>query len=483
MDFLTTFSDYLKAFVFYSIEVDGAQVPLIVLWLLVASAFFTLYFKFINIRGFKQAFKLVRGDYDSPDDKSKGEVSHFQALTTALSGTVGLGNIGGVAAAISIGGPGACFWLPFAGFLAMSTKFVECALGVKYREYNDDGSVSGGPMYYLKHGLAEQGMPKFGLFLGYFYALCIIIGCVGIGNMFQANQAYSQFNEVFMGGESSVSSSITFGVILAILTGCVIIGGIKSIAKVTSKLVPFMCGFYVVISLLIIGMNIAKVPEVIGLIFSNAFSPEGVQGGLVGVIIIGFRRALFSNEAGIGSAATAHAAVKTDEPVTEGLVAALEPFVDTIVICMITSFVILLTVYDPAMLSGDKVNGIRLTSDAFGSAFSVGPYFLSLAAILFAISTMISWSYYGLKGFNFIFGEGKSKENIFKVLFCIFVVVGCASSLDTIIDISDALIFLIAFPNILGLYILAPRVKQELADYFAKVKSGEIVDYRKKRAE
>lgn len=479
--YATLIANSLNDLVFYSINLFGTQVPLIVMWLLFAAIFFTIYFRFINITGFVQSLRLVRGDYDSPAHKEHGEVSHFQALATALSGTVGIGNIGGVAVAISLGGPGATFWLILAGFLGMTTKFTECTLGVKYREEHADGSVSGGPMYYLKHGLKEKGMPNTAKYLSTLYAVCLVIGCFGIGNMFQSNQAFKQFYDVFLVDSISFKlAAFYFGVVLATLTGFVIVGGIKSISRVTEKVVPFMAIFYITCALYIIVQNYSNIPHVFYLIVSKAFSPDGIQGGLIGVAIIGFRRALFSNEAGIGSAAIAHSSVKTDQPVTEGYVALLEPFIDTVVICTLTSLVILLTVYDPSFTSHEP-NGIQLTSSAFSSVSSLGPYFLAIATILFALSTLLAWSYYGLKAWTFLFGEGKTRENIFNIIFCCFIVIGCMVKLKNVVIISDAMIFLMAIPNIIGLYILAPIVKDELLNYKKDLASGKITNYRKIR--
>ena len=322
--------------VFFKVPVFGAQLPLVVLWLVVGAVFFTLYMGFINLRGFKHAIELVRGDYANPKDA--GEVSHFQALATAVSGTVGIGNIGGVAVAVTVGGPGATFWLIVAGFLGMSTKFVECTLGVKYRNENPDGSVSGGPMYYLSKGFAERGMAGFGKFLGTFYAIGIFIGALGIGNMFQSNQAYVQLNNVAGGSLDGLGWLV--GLVMAAVVFAVIIGGIKSIARVTEKIVPFMAVFYCFFALIVILMNFTSIPAAIGNIFTGAFTGEGVAGGALGALIIGFQRAVFSNEAGIGSASIAHSAVRTKEPVTEGMVSLLEPFIDTIIICTITALVI-----------------------------------------------------------------------------------------------------------------------------------------------
>ena len=456
-------TEALSSFIFYSVPVAGAELPLIVAWLIAAATFFTLYFGFINIRGFPHAVRLLRGDYSDPEHK--GEVSHFQALATAVSGTVGIGNIGGVAVVISLGGPGATFWLMLAGFLGMSTKLAECIAGVKYRRINADGTVSGGPMYYLEQSLRDRGLPFLAKPLGSFYALAIVIGCLGIGNMFQSNQAFSQF--VFMtGGTTSTFADLgwLFGLVIAGAVAVVIIGGLKSIARVTSKLVPFMALAYLLLGSAVIVMNADRLPWAITAIFTEAFNPQAMTGGFVGVMILGFQRAVFSNEAGIGSAAIAHAAVRTHEPATEGYVALMEPFIDTVVICTLTALVILTTIYHPD-IAGGGVQGIELTSQAFASTLSWSTIPLSVIAVLFAFSTMISWSYYGLKGWTYLLGEGRGKEIVFKALFCAFGALGCTMQLGAVLDFSDAMVFLIALPNILGLYLLAPTLKRELQGY------------------
>jgi AGCS family alanine or glycine:cation symporter len=467
----------LSNFIFYKVTILGTAMPLIVLWLIGAAIFFTFYFNFLNLKGFKHAFQLLRGDYSKPGND--GELTHFQALSTAVSGTVGIGNIAGVAIVISIGGPGATFWLIVAGFLGMSTKFAECVAGVMFRKINPDGSISGGPMYYLEEGLRQRNLSWLGKPMGLFYAISIVIGCLGIGNMFQSNQAFQQF--VFItGGDTSffIDKGWLFGSILAGTVGLVIIGGIKGIARVTSRLVPFMTLTYVVGALLVIALNAEKIPWALGSIFTEAFNPTAMSGGMLGVMILGFQRAAFSNEAGIGSAAIAHATVKTQEPVTEGYVGLMEPFIDTVVICTLTALVILTTVYEPS-ISSEGIQGIALTSEAFGSTLSWSVLPLSFIAILFAFSTMLSWSYYGLKGWTYVSGESKWAEVIFKIFFCIFVALGCMTNLDAVLNFSDALIFVIALPNILGLYILAPIIKKELASYQLRLKNGSIPNLRK----
>ncbi len=454
------------------------KIPFVVIWLVLGATFFTLYMKFINFRGFKHAIDLVRGRFDNPDHK--GEVSHFQALATALSATVGLGNIAGVAIAISIGGPGATFWMILAGFLGMSSKFVECTLGVKYRTYEKDGSVSGGPMFYLSEALKRKNMKGLGKVLAVVFAVLVIGGSFGGGNMFQANQAFSQFSVIVPGMEGH---GWIFGVILAILVGAVIIGGIKSIAKVTEKIVPLMAILYVSVALIIIIMNIGQTGHALNLIMTGAFAPSALKGGIIGVLIVGFQRAAFSNEAGVGSASIAHAAVKTEEPVTEGIVALLEPFIDTVIICTMTALVLIFTGFHE---NPDGLEGAQLTSAAFESVFTWFPYLLVIAIMLFAFSTMISWSYYGQKGFNYLFGRffeknfgnKKAMRLTYQFIFLGFIVVGASSELGAVIDFSDMMILSMAFPNILGLIILAPEVRRDLKEYFRKIKSGEIKRYK-----
>ncbi|TDG13870.1 alanine:cation symporter family protein [Seongchinamella unica] len=477
---VTPAASALSAFVFYRLPLFGYEIPWIVLWLAVAASFFTLYLGFINIRGFALAVRLVRGDFHDP--QAPGEISHFQAVATAVSGTVGIGNIGGVAVAIVVGGPGAAFWLIVAGFVSMSTKLVECTLGVKYRKHNPDGSVSGGPMYYLEQWLAVRNFPLAGKGLGKFYALSLVIGCLGIGNMFQSNQAYVQFVTI-TGGEASyfADKGWLFGIAIALLVGLVIIGGIRSIAAVASKIVPFMGVLYVLSALVIILMSAEHIPTAIELIVSSAFTLESATGGAIGAMIVGFQRALFSNEAGLGSAPIAHSAVQTDHPASEGLVSLLEPFIDTVVICTLSSLVIVVTAY-PAGLMEQGLEGIALTSAAFEYHFSWAPYPLALAALLFAFSTAISWSYYGLKAWTYLFSEHPVSESIFKLVFCGFLALGCMIQLTAVLDFSDAMIFLISVPNILGLFFYAPEVKREVAGFMSAVASGEVRNYRKERA-
>lgn len=469
--------------IFFQVSFAGVTVPFVLIWLLAGAIFFTFYFNFINIRGFRHALDVVRGKYDDPNDA--GEVSHFQALTAALSGTVGVGNIAGVAFAVSLGGPGATFWMIVAGLLGMSSKFVECTLGTKYRQENEDGSVSGGPMYYLRDGLAKQGKAQLGKILAVLFAIACIGGSFGGGNMVQINQATKQLIEV-TGGEQSflAGQSWMFGAVMAVLVGLIIIGGIKSIARVTDKVVPFMVGIYVLGALVVLGGNIADIPSAFGLIISSAFSADAAYGGLIGVLIVGFQRAAFSNEAGIGSASIAHSAAKTNEPVSEGVVALLEPFIDTVVICTMTALVIVISGYGSigqeaalGLAQAKDLQAIELTSSAFAQTMSWFPVVLSVAVILFALSTMISWSYYGLKSWTFLFGESKVADLSYKGVFCLFVILGSAISAQSVFDFGDAMIFAMCFPNVLGLYFLMGEVKQDVTDYLKRVNSGAIKRY------
>jgi AGCS family alanine or glycine:cation symporter len=454
-------TEFINSVVFYSIKInDEISMPLVIIWLAAAAIFCTFYFKFINLRSWGLTIRTIRGKYSSPSDP--GEITHFQALTAALSGTVGLGNIAGVATAISIGGPGATFWMIVMGFLGMTTKFAECTLGVRYRDIDARGKVFGGPMQYLKKGLAERGLKEVGMVMAVFFAFMCIGGSFGGGNMYQINSATTQFVNTFCDkGGFWDNNRWVFGLIIAVIVGAVIIGGIKSIGKVTAKLVPLMCGMYVVAALMVLLTHLPQIPGAIGEIFSGAFANTAVVGGLVGVLIQGMKRATFSNEAGVGSAAIAHSAVMTRKPASEGIVALLEPFVDTVVVCTMTALAIVVTgTYKEA-----GVEGIQITSDAFATVLPWFPYILSLAVILFAFSTMISWSYYGQQAWAYLFGRSKGVELSYNLLFCAAIVVGAALTLGQVTDFSDAMIFAMCVPNLIGVYILLPVIKGELKDF------------------
>ncbi len=464
-NFFGIFVSYLAPILFYSIN----GFPLIVVVLLIGALVFTFYFRFINIRGFIHSINIIRGKYDNPDDT--GQITHFQALTSALSATIGLGNIAGVAVAVSLGGPGAVFWMVFIAFFSMSAKFVSCTLGQTYRKINDDGSVSGGPMYYLSQGLDKKGYSGLGKTLGAMYAIFIIGGAFGGGNMFQSNQSYELF------GKLLGLPNYLYGIFLAILVGTVIIGGIKRIGQTTEKIVPAMVILYVGASLFIIITNFDKIPNVLNSIIYQAFNPSSVYGGFIGALVTGIKRAVFSNEGGVGSASIAHSAAKTDEPVREGIVAMIGPFIDTIVVCFMTASVILITAdINPLYESGGKINGAELTSAAFGSVISWFPYILSLVVFLFSFSTMISWYYYGDKGWKYLFGDSSIK--IYQILYLGCIVLGSIASLGNVIDFSDMMILSCGFPNIIGCMFLLPEVKKQLDDYWNRYYQGKFKTYK-----
>jgi AGCS family alanine or glycine:cation symporter len=476
-DAVGPFTDGVAKAVFYALDIGGLQVPLILLWLITVAVFCTLYFRFINVRGFGLGFRLIRGDYS--DHTSSGETSHFQALATALSGTVGLGNIAGVALAVKLGGAGATFWMIAAGVLGMASKFTECTLGVRYRQENADGTISGGPMYTLSRGIAEQypSLAPVGKVLGALFALFCIGGAIGAGNLFQSNGA-QQALVVITGGEQAswfAQHKWLFGSVLAIAVGVVIVGGMKNIARVTDKLVPLMAGLYLLAGIAVIGAHAAAIPAAIASIFHGAFSPEGIAGGAVGVMLTGFRRAAFSNEAGIGTAAIAHSAVRTRHPVTEGLVSLWEPFIDTVVICTMTALVIVVT---DAVHLNPSDNGVALTAAAFGTLGSWFPYLLAVAVFLFAYSTMISYAYYGEKAATYLFGHSPVVRRGYQAVFLLCTPIGTAMTFTRLADFSDAVYFLMALPNVIGIYLLAPVVKRELADFMGKLHRGEIRSVR-----
>ncbi len=503
-DAFMPFAIWWENFIFTEIPIAGFGIPIVLILLLSGALFFTFYFGFVNIKHFPTAIQVVRGTYDDlekvderltvnvhevggdivdtiKDEGHHGEVNHFQALATAVSGTVGLGNIAMVAVAISIGGPGATFWMVIAGLLGMSSKFVECTLGVKYRDIDDEGNVFGGPMYYLSRGLKERGFKHIGKILAATFAVLCVGASFGGGNAFQTNQAAAQIIARF-GIEGAASGSM-IGLIFAIFVGIVIIGGIKRIAKVTEKIVPFMAVLYVAAALFIILSNFSYVDDAISLIFNEAFTPRAtITGGFIGVMIQGFRRAAFSNEAGAGSAAIAHAAVNTKFAASEGLVGLLEPFIDTVVICTMTAIVIIMFNVDGAFVYGDVVNGqalladgsraggVNLTSLAFDSAMPGSSYVLAIAVVLFAFSTILSWSYYGLQSWKYLFGRGRLTDLTYKIIFLVFTVLGAAVTLDAVIKFSDAMILALVFPNMIGLLFLFPKVREELKRYLDMIR-------------
>lgn len=495
-DWFTPYANKWESIVLYEISVFGQKIPLVVVVLVLGAMFFTIYFAFVNIRRFPLAIDIVRGKYDDVEhgtvgegetplvnvidgdiprtikDESKiGEVSHFQALATAVSGTVGLGNIAGVSLAIALGGPGATFWMIVCGLLGMSLKFVECTLGVQYREIDSDGVVFGGPMYYLSKGLKEKGFARLGKILAIVFAVFCIGGSFGGGNAAQSNQAASQLASMI--GWNSGNAGFIIGVVIAFVVGTVIIGGIKRIAKVTEKIVPFMAVIYIGACLYILLVNYQYIGEALSQIVVQAFNPQAGLGGLFGVLVIGFRRAAFSNEAGAGSASIAHSAVKTRYAASEGLVALMEPFIDTVVICTMTALVVI--IYNApghfqygtaAVQIGDRlVEGATLTSLAFENTISWFPYILTIAIVLFALSTMISWSYYGLQSWMYLFGKSKVAEMSYKLIFLVFIVIGASANMSAVWGFSDAMILAMVFPNMIGLMFLFPVVKRELNRY------------------
>ncbi|MEV2278701.1 alanine/glycine:cation symporter family protein [Nocardiopsis sp. NPDC049922] len=470
----------LSDVVFAKVPVFGAEFPWIVAWLVAAGVVFTVYLGFLQFRKPLTAVRIARRGLG---DKAPGEVTHFQALTAAVSGTVGLGNIAGVAIAVTIGGPGATFWMILAGLVMMAVKFAECTLGVKYRDIDADGRVSGGPMKYLAKGLAERGMAPLGKALAGLTAAFVLIFAVAGGNMFQANQTLEQLRTV-TGGESGPLGGglggFVFGVVLAVLVGVVVIGGIASITKVTSKLVPSMALIYVAGCLVVIGANVTLLPDAIAQIVDGAFSPTGVAGGAIGAMIVGFQRAAFSNEAGIGSSPIALATVKTDYPASAGLVAMLAPFIDTVLICTMTAVTIViaspqswLAAREAAAGGAELPGGVSLTSDAFATVMPWFPYILTVAVVLFALSTVITWCYYGLKGWTHLFGAGRRSERTYLLVYCGALVIGSVLTLGSVLSLADALVFAAALFNIIGLYLLAPIVKKELNRFLAHLRGEE----------
>lgn len=513
------YTEPIVNFVFYQIPLfeqpgtdEYVQVPVIVLILILAALFFTIYFKGVNLRYLKTWYKTISGQYDHLDhhipanedikvedgeiqDTIKiegevpGQITHFQALAASLSATIGLGNIAGVAVAIALGGPGAVIWMMVAGILGMASKFVECTLGVKYREVDETGETYGGPMYYLRSGLKEKGLAGLGKVLAVLFAIFCVFGSFGGGNMFQSNQAASQFMDM-VGMEKTANHGLIVGIAMAVIVGLVIIGGIKRIGSITEKVVPFMAIMFVISCLIIIGVNYDMIPFSLRQIWKGAFNPNAAFGGIVGVLIVGFQRAAFSNEAGVGSAPIAHSAVKTRYPASEGITAVVGPFIDTVVVCLMTASVIIITnakhnLFEYGNVSsdstnvllngtGEKIGGVDLTSLAFDSAIPHFSILLTIAVILFAVSTMISWSYYGLQAWKFLFGKGKVSDTVYKVLFLLFLIIGSAASLDSVIAFSDAMIFAMVFPNVIGLVLLSPKVKKELKKYFSAIKISKM---------
>ena len=520
-------SDFFSNVIFFNVWHDP-DIPFVLVLLVASALFFTLYFGFPNIKYFGKAINTVRGKYEDiekhgakelygedgiaqgkdltnvdieehleelvnsdlaidgdivdtiRDESSDGEVSHFQALATAVSGTVGNGNIAGVALAIALGGPGATFWMIICGLLGMSTKFVECTLGVQFRDVGKDGTIYGGPMYYLSKGLKQKGFKTLGKILAVIFSIFCIGGSFGGGNAAQSNQATVVIKQLF-NFESTAAGAI-IGLVLATLVGIIIIGGIKRIAQVTEKVVPFMALLYILACLYIMAINFSLLDDAISLIITEAFNPKAFGvGGVIGVLLVGFKRAAFSNEAGAGSASIAHSAVRTKYSASEGLVALLEPFIDTVIICTMTALVIIIFNFGGyfeyggdgsgvVFIDGLPYEGSGITSKAFHEYIPYSNIFLTVAVVLFAVSTMISWSYYGLQSWKFLFGRGKTADLVYKFLFLTFVVIGAAASMKSIWDFSDAMIFAMVFPNMVGLFFLFPIVKKQLYRYLDAIK-------------
>lgn len=451
--------DRLAERVFAKVPLFGVEVEGIVLWLAVPMVIFTVYLGFLNIRALPLALRIVRGHFHDP--KAPGSVSQFAALSTALSGTVGLGNIAGTAIGISIGGPGAAFWMFVIAWFAMSLKMAEVTLGVRYRIQHADGSVSGGPMYTLSRGLKGLGLERTGRFLAVFYAVCALGGAIPL---LQVNQSFAQVSAV-----TGITNGWAYGAFMAVAVGAVIVGSIGWIARVTSRLVPAMCVFYVAGCAIIILMNIEALPGAIATIVHDAFAADSIAGGAIGAFVVGMRRTVYSTEAGIGSAVIAHSAAKTSEPVSEGLVALLEPFIDTVIVCTITAIAIVVA---GTYLHGHE--GIAITSAAFATVSAWFPYVLAVAVFLFAYSTLIAWGYYGIQAWGYLFGHSRFSQTSYRLLYCLMLPIGAVLDLGRVVDLIDSLFFLMAVPNILGLYLLAPELKRMVTDYLRRIKSGEI---------
>jgi AGCS family alanine or glycine:cation symporter len=464
-DHMGAAATFLFSIFFYDF---GTGIPLIIIVLVGGGVYYSFFFGWLTLRGFGHSIDVIRGRYDNPDDP--GEISHFKALTSALSATIGLGNIGGVAVAVGVGGPGAVFWMIVTAFFGMASKLASCTLAVIYRQIHPDGHVSGGPMYYMEYGLAAKGLRPLGRTMAVLFALLTLGGSFGGGNMFQANQTLE-----ILGSVAPVFKTYNWlvGLLLALMVAVVIIGGIKRIGNVTSRIVPFMCGLYVITCLFIIFTHITEVPGLLIEIVAQAFNPQAAFGGFLGVMIQGVRRAAFSNEAGLGSAAFAHAAAKTNEPAREGMVAMIGPFIDTIIICLMTAMVCMITgVYNDPEFAG---KGVSMTSAAFETFIPGASYVLAMVVILFAYSTMISWSYYGERAWEYLFGL--RSIIIYRIMFVCFVFLGSVTSLSSVLEFSDAMILGMAFPNIICGIILSPQIKSVLNDYWARVKSGEMKKY------
>jgi alanine or glycine:cation symporter, AGCS family len=452
---LAPVAEWFGKVVFFAVPVHGAQLPLILVWLIMGGIVCTLAFRFVNLRGFRHSLQVIRGDYSSRSHA--GEATPFQALSTAVSGTVGLGSIGGVAVAVSLGGPGAAFWMVVAGFLGMSTKFAEVTLAVKYRKVRADGTVTGGAMYYVQEALSRRGLPRLGKFLAAFFCVAAVGGSLTI---FQVNQAYAQFHNV-----TGFDGGFIFGLIVAVWVAIVLFGGVKRIVQWTDKLSPLMCLLYVLACLVVLGANFTSIPGALGAIMRGAFDGDAVTGGIVGALIQGFRRAFFANEAGLGSAPMAHATVRTNEPMSQGFAALMEPFLDTVIICLLTALVVVVTGVNHTSTS----EGIALTSDAFATVVPWFPVVLAVVAILFALSTVLSWGYYGEQAWTWLFGERYSSRVAYRLFLCSVLSVAGTLKLSQVVNIVDSLNFSMAIPNLIAVYLLIPELRAELTGYWQRV--------------
>ena len=446
--------------VFFPITLAGVDVPVVVFWLITAGFIFSWSFRFPNVRWLGLALNVVRGRYTRAD--APGDLTHFQALSTALSGTVGIGNVAGVAIAISVGGPGATFWMILAGVLGMATKMVECTLGVKYRRINADGTVSGGPMYYIREGLAKRGLSGPGRVLAALFAVCGLLGSL---TLFQVNQAFAQFSEA-----TGFQDGLTFGMIVAVMVGLVTIAGVRGLGAVAQAIVPLMACIYLAAGFIILGLHAGRIPAAVVSIIVGAWSPEGVSGGVIGAVIIGIQRAVYSNEAGVGSAPIAHAAVKTGEPASEGLVALLEPFIDTVIVSTMTALIVIVT----GAYTVPALSGIEITSAAYATVFPWFPKILAVAVLLFAYTTMLTWAYYGVKCWTYLVGESRWTDLGYKIVYCLLLSTGAVISMNAALDFVDAMFFAMAVPNVIALYVLGPEVKHEIERYVARIRSGGV---------
>lgn len=455
---LAPIADWLGKVVFFTVPVAGADLQLIVAWLIVGSIACTLAFRFVNLRGFRHSIHVIRGDYSS--SKYAGEVTPFQALSTAVSGTVGLGSIGGVAVAVTVGGPGAALWMVVAGFLGMSIKFAEVTLAVKYRRVREDGTVTGGAMYYVPEALRRRGLPRLGKFLGGFFCVAAIGGSVTI---FQVNQAYAQVAAV-----TNFDQKFLFGLVVAVWIGIVLFGGMRRIVKWTDKLSPFMCLLYIVACVIVLGANYTNIPSALATIVREAFVPDSVAGGILGALIVGFRRAAFANEAGVGSAPMAHATVRTNEPMSQGFAALMEPFLDTVIVCLLTALVVVVS----GVYLTSPNEGIALTSDAFATVVPWFPAVLAVVAVLFALSTVLAWGYYGENAWTWLFSEKKASRVAYRLFLCTMLSMAATLNLDQVVNIVDSCSFLMAIPNIIGIYLLMPELRADLTSYWERVVKG-----------